>query len=321
MAIHNESPLAPFIRHQGAAVLDGGLATTLEARGFDLTDPLWSAKVLIEDPAAIRQVHDDFLAAGADCISTATYQASLPGFRARGLTEAEGIDLLRSAVHLAIEARDDFWSKSPDPAGRLEPLVAASIGPYGAFLADGSEYRGAYDIGEDRLRDFHRDRWTVLAGSEADLLACETIPSRPEACVLLELLRETPGCWAWLSFSCGDRTCISDGTPLAEVAAICDPEPRVAAVGINCVAPELVPSLVEEARRGTSKPILVYPNSGDAYDASRKSWVPRGSSVSWGELAVQWRGMGVAGLGGCCRVGPAEIAKMRGSALTSRGRI
>jgi homocysteine S-methyltransferase len=137
-----ENPIARFIAHQGVMVLDGGLATALEARGCDLDDDLWSAKVLLEAPDVIRQVHRDFLAAGADCIATTTYQATIPGFRKRGLTEREGVELLRQSVRLAVEARDEFWSEPGNHRGRLRPIVAASIGPYGAYLADGSEYTG-----------------------------------------------------------------------------------------------------------------------------------------------------------------------------------
>ncbi|MEE9534822.1 MAG: homocysteine S-methyltransferase, partial [Acidimicrobiia bacterium] len=188
-----ENPIAGFVERQGIMMLDGGLATALEVRGYDLDDELWSAKVLLEAPDAIREVHLDFLAAGADCISTSTYQASLPGFRKRGLSDAKGVELLRRSVRLAVEARDAFWSEPSNRQGRLRPLVAASVGPYGAFLADGSEYTGRYDIDDDDLDAFHRSRWHVLADSQADLLACETIPSQREAGVLLQLLRETPG--------------------------------------------------------------------------------------------------------------------------------
>lgn len=306
-----ENPIARFIEHQGVMVLDGGLATALEARGCDLDDDLWSAKVLLEAPDVIRQVHRDFLAAGADCIATTTYQATLPGFRKRGLTEREGVELFRQSVRLAVEARDEFWSEPGNRGGRLRPLVAASIGPYGAYLADGSEFTGDYDIGEDELYAFHRDRWQALAESEADLIACETIPARSEAGALLRLLRETPGRWAWISFSCRDGTHVSDGGDLADAARDCNAEARVAAVGINCTSPALISSLITEARRGTDKPVIVYPNSGEGYDAAAKSWVGAPRAIDWGRACLQWTARGATGVGGCCRVGPEEVASMR----------
>ncbi len=305
------NPLDVFVEQQGVVVLDGGLATALEARGHDLDDELWSASTLLEEPDAIRQVHADFLEAGADCITTSTYQATLPGFRKRGLCDTEAVELLQRSVDIAVDARDTFWKQHGNRGGRLRPVVAASIGPYGAFLADGSEYTGRYAIDDDELYAFHRDRWRVLVESPADLLACETIPSRREAGVLLRLLRETPGRWAWLSFSCCDETHLSDGSLLADAARECDTESRVAAVGVNCTSPEFVSHLVTEVRKGTTKPIIAYPNSGEQYDAERKNWVGRRPAVDWDAACVEWSRLGATAIGGCCRVGPREIAVIR----------
>jgi len=178
MTTTRENPLDRFVRSQGVCILDGGLATTLEARGHGLNDALWAATLLLDNPAAILAVHQDFLVAGADCVTTATYQASLAGFRKRGLTEAEGIKIMHRAVALAETARTTFWNNSTNRQDRSYPLVAASVGPYGAYLADGSEYTGNYGINKTQLLEFHRQRWQVLAAGNADLIACETIPSR-----------------------------------------------------------------------------------------------------------------------------------------------
>lgn len=308
-----DNPLADFAG-QGTMILDGGLATELEARGCDLDDELWSAQILLESPDLIRDVHRDFLAAGADCIVTASYQASLPGFGGHGLTDAQGIELLQDSVRLAVEARDAFWQPT-NRRGRLRPLVAASIGPYGAYLADGSEYTGDYGIDESELRAFHRTRWQVLAASQADLLACETIPSKPETRVLLEMLQQTPGRWAWLSFSCVDGTHLCDGTPLTDAASLCDAEARVAAVGINCTSPGLISSLITEARRGTDKPIIVYPNSGEQYETAGRTWVGDRDRIDWAAAVREWVRLGAAGVGGCCRVRPDDIAEIRSQLL------
>lgn len=349
------NPISGFLDHQPFLVLDGGLATALEARGCDLNDELWSAKVLLEDPDLIRKVGLDYLEAGADCIATASYQATIPGLIRRGLDEAAGLELLRLSVRLATEARDSFWEEEwnrfwddnpnrvrdadsnrvrnadssqvrvqegerpPDGASgrhpRLKPLVAASIGPYGAYLADGSEYTGRYGLSESDLYEFHRLRWETLAGSGPDILACETVPSLPEARVLLRLIQETPGLWAWISFSCRDAGHISDGTPIREVAELCESVPRVAAVGVNCTPPELMAPLIGQLRDATSKPILVYPNSGESYDAVHKVWESDPSPWSWREGVAIWRRMRVAGIGGCCRVGPQGIREIRGALL------
>jgi homocysteine S-methyltransferase len=315
-----DNPIDEFLRHQGVMVLDGGLATTLEARGCDLVDELWSARILLEAPEWIREVSLDFLAAGADCIATATYQASVPGLMKRGLTEAQALGLMRQSVSLASAARDEFWSETANRRRRLRPLIAASLGPYGAFLADGSEYVGEYDISDEELYAFHEPRWRTLADSEAEVLACETIPSRREAGVLLRLLGETPNRWAWVSFSCRDERHLSDGSRLVDAVRDCDAEAAVAAVGINCTAPELIPSLIAEARRGTAKPVMVYPNSGEEYDAVGKTWLGGPGPLDFGEASAEWVRAGASVVGGCCRVGPEQIAEVRCRLLGARAR-
>jgi homocysteine S-methyltransferase len=311
----NPNPILRILEQQEIIVLDGGMATALEARGCDLVDELWSAKILLEAPHLIREVHLDYLLAGADCITTSSYQASLPGFKNRGLDEDAGRNLLGLSLRLALEARKLFWSDASNRNGRLEPLVAASIGPYGAFLADGSEYTGRYGISDSELYEFHRGRWQVLAQGGADLMACETIPTQREAEALLRLVAETPDQWAWMSFSCRDGRHLSDGGLLRDATQACNSEPRVAAVGINCTAPEFIPSLIDEARKGTDKPILVYPNSGEGYDAAEKRWHSAPFPTPWEEAAGDWVRRGAAGVGGCCRVGPGKIAEIRRALL------
>ncbi len=322
------NPLAPFLERQGFLVLDGGLATELEARGFDLGDDLWSARLLLERPEAIRRLHRDYLDAGADGVVSASYQATIEGFGRRGIERGAAKDLLRLAVRLAREARDDFWSRPCNRHGRLKPLVAASVGPYGAFLADGSEYTGDYGLGEDQLASFHRRRLEILAGSGADLLACETIPSRVEARALVRLLGEVPGPPAWLSFSCPDGRRLADGSDLAATAEELDRSEQIVAFGVNCTAPRYVPGLIAQLRAATEKPIAVYPNSGELWDAAGKRWreqrsnVPEGgerSGFGAGAGAVAWRRAGARLIGGCCRTGPGDVREIRQCLLASAG--
>ena len=305
------NPLAQIIEQQGFAILDGGLATTLESRGYDLDDELWSARLLLEDPAAIRQVHSDYLAAGADCVITASYQASLEGFAKRGLDDAEAAARMRAAVDLAIQAREAFDAAQDDSSMRPKPLVAAGIGPYGAYLADGSEYTGHYDLDDAGLYAFHQERWRILAESPADLLACETIPSLREAKVLLSLLADTPGRWAWFSFSCGDGIHLHDGSRLIDAARLCAKAPQVAAIGVNCTAPRHILSLIGELLQVTTGPIIVYPNRGETYDAVLKTWQAGESGSSWADGVHAWHAAGARAIGGCCRVGTEEIALTR----------
>lgn len=308
MAMH---PLDPFLESQPALILDGGLATELETRGEDLDDPLWSAKVLLERPERIRRVHHDYLAAGADCVTSASYQASFEGFARRGLSRDKARALFQASVDLAREARDGFWAVPGHREGRHRPLVAASVGPYGAYLADGSEFRGDYDLGLDELTEFHRERFEALSRSGADLLALETVPSCVEAQALARLLESTPGPPAWMSFSCRDGRHISDGTPLRDVAAELDGCRRLVAVGVNCTAPRHVASLLRSVRGATGKLLVAYPNSGERYDVEGKAWRPGGDEAEPVEACREWLDQGARLIGGCCRTSPATIRAMR----------
>jgi homocysteine S-methyltransferase len=288
-------------------VLDGALATELERCGADLRDPLWSAKILLEAPELIRAVHLDYFLAGADCAITASYQATVAGFAGRGLSEIEALGLIQRSVQLAIEARDSFWANTAQRAGRPRPFVAASVGPYGAFLADGSEYRGDYGLSDAALIDFHRPRLAALVAAGPDMIACETIPCLQEACVLARLLAEFPHVSAWISFSARDEAHICHGEQLADCAALLDDCPQVVAIGVNCSAPAFIPALIQAARSATSRPILAYPNSGEVYDPATYSWHGETSCDRFGEQSRQWYAAGARIIGGCCRTTPAHI--------------
>lgn len=304
------NPILPFLRQQGALILDGGLATELERRGCDLGDALWSARLLRDDPGLTRQVHLDYYWAGADCCTSASYQATIPGFARQGMTTEQARDLLRLSVRLVSEARDAFWAVEAGRVGRLRPIVAAGVGPYGAYLADGSEYTGDYDLDEAGLLEFHQERWGILAGSEADILACETIPSFVEAQALARLLDVTPGVYAWFSFTCRDGQHISDGTPLSECASFLSGFERVAAIGINCTPPRFIPDLIRAVTAVTDKPVVVYPNSGESYDPVAKRWLGEADPSSFGTYSREWRKLGAGLIGGCCRTTPQHIRQI-----------
>lgn len=304
------NPLQPFLEKQPFLLLDGALATELERRGTNLDDPLWSAKILVEAPDLIRQVHLAYFEAGADVATTASYQATVRGFQKRGLTEAQAVKMLRRSVRLAGEARDEFWSKPANRTDRLRPLVAASIGSYGAFLADGSEYRGNYDVSQKALENFHRQRLEILADSEADLLAFETIPNLDEARALLNLLAENPGAAAWLSFSCLDEQAICNGDPFEQAAALANESEQIVAVGVNCTNPAFVEALLKKAAAVTQKPLVAYPNSGEKWDAAHHCWLPAEAEFDLPRLAGKWLAAGAKLLGGCCRTSPEDIRQM-----------
>src|SRR5688500_11431791 len=259
------NPIASILDQNPALIIDGALATELERRGYNLKDELWSARILLEQPEAIKQVHLDYFKAGADCAITASYQATMEGFIKRGLNKAEAIGLIQKSVRLAIEAREEFWSEPTNRIGRSKPFVAASVGPYGAYLADGSEYRGNYGLSEKELMEFHHPRMKALIEAGAEMLACETIPCLVEAQAIAKLLKEFPAITAWVSFSGRDEKHISEGQVFADCVKQLEDNAQISAIGINCTSPNYISPLISAARNATNKPILVYPNSGEPY--------------------------------------------------------
>lgn len=288
-------------------LLDGGLSNELERQGCDLNQKLWSAKLLESNPEAIVLAHLAYLEAGAQCIITSSYQATFAGFMALGYDHLAASALILKSVQVAEEARRRFMLLYPD---HDQPLIAASIGPYGAYLANGSEYRGNYGISDQALMDFHEPRIKLLDSSTADMFACETIPSFQEANVLSTILKNKSKA-AWVSFSCKDGKHTCDGTPIEACTALFTHHPTVFAIGVNCTAPEHISALIQRIKtKSGNKKIVVYPNSGAVYDPESKTWSGLSESSSCEVLVKEWIGLGADMIGGCCGVGPEQIRSM-----------
>lgn len=302
------NPLTAILDAEPFVLLDGAMATELEGRGCNLADSLWSAKVLMENPTLIRDVHLDYFRAGARVAITASYQATPAGFAARGLDEAQSRALIARSVALAQEARERYLTENPQ-AGTL--LIAGSVGPYGAYLADGSEYRGDYQRSAEEFQAFHRPRVDALLEAGADLLACETLPSFAEISALAALLAEYPEARAWFSFTLRDARHLSDGTPLQDVVAALSRYPQIIALGINCIALENTNDALGHLHSLTPLPLVVYPNSGEHYDAVSKTWHHHGEACdTLAHHLPQWLEAGARLIGGCCRTTPADIAAL-----------
>ena len=283
-------------------VIDGGLATQLETQGCDINNALWSASIITGDPQEIVDAHRAYLDAGAQIIISASYQTI-------------DRDLIEGAVSLAVQARDEYVNDNPVANA---PLVAGSIGPYGAFLSDGSEYTGDYDVSQAELLEFHKARVAQLDAGVADILACETIPSYDEASALRELLAvvSTP---AWISFSCRDGACINDGTTIEAAVGLFREHPSVRAIGVNCSGPQHIASLIRKIKATLpDMPILVYPNSGEVFNADDKTWSGTATASDWVPAAQEWLTAGATIVGGCCRTGPEHIHAVR---QTIRGSV
>ena len=302
----NKTAFSTALERDKPLIIDGGLSTQLEAQGCDLSNTLWSASLLLDQPGAIVAATRAFLDAGAECIATASYQASREGFAQRGLSAEEADGLMRLSVELASQARDEYLEANPDT--EFTPLIAGSIGPYGAMRHDGSEYWGHYGVSPEVLREFHAARLPLFDASDADVLACETIPSILEAQVLADLLAEceTP---SWVSFSCADAQHISDGTSVEEAAALFRDHPTTLGVGLNCTPPQYAEGLVRRFRDAVpDKTIIAYPNSGETWVADTGEWTGTASPLDYAQAARTWVAAGAGAVGGCCRTGPAHIA-------------
>lgn len=305
-SLHDYLQAAPLL------IIDGALATEMERRGADLHDALWSAKYLIDEPQRIQAVHRDYLEAGADVIITASYQASIPGFVARGLSTKAAYQLIQKSVDIARAARDEWVSATvAGSVARLTPLIAGSVGPYGAYTADGGEYRGQYGLSAQQLREFHRPRIEALVSAGVDCLACETIPDLFEAQVLAELLAEFPDVDAWMSFSCNSADTTCAGQSIKEVAQVMAQYPHIVAIGANCTPPQFIPAIITNLRRYSDHFIVAYPNSGEAYDATTNTWSGIATCDDYVVAARQWYALGANAIGGCCRTDPETIAALR----------
>lgn len=282
---------------EGTLLLDGGLSNQLRAQGCDLSDALWSAGLLADAPRQIEAAHTAYVRAGAQVLITASYQATFEGFARRGTGEARAAELMAGSVELARRAGDTTaW----------EVWVAASVGPYGAMLADGSEYRGDYGLTVRELEHFHRPRVAALASAEPDALALETVPDMDEAEALLRVVAAY-GLPVWLSYTIeGERT--RAGQPLGEAFALAAGNDQVVAVGVNCCDPADADRAVEVAAAVTGKPVVLYPNSGEQWDAEGRRWT--GRSTFDPERVRSWTRAGARLVGGCCRVGPSRITEL-----------
>lgn len=284
-------------------VLDGAMSTPLEKLGADTNNDLWTAKALIDNEELVYEVHKMYFEAGADLIITDTYQANVQAFEKVGYSEKEARNLIKKAVKIAQKARDDYENRT----GKHN-YIAGTIGPYGAYLANGSEYRGDYELSVEEYQQFHLPRIEELVNAEVDILAIETQPKLDEVLAILELLKEKyPQQKVYVSYTLSDDDTISDGTPLPRAIHALEDYSQVIAVGINCVKLELVEPALKNMKEITDKHLIVYPNSSAVYDPKSKTWSQPKISATFEELIPNWYEAGARIIGGCCTTGPKEI--------------
>ena len=304
----DNNPIKPILEQKKHMIIDGALASELQRRGCDLNDSLWSAKVLIEQPELIQQVHYDYFVAGADCAITASYQATPMGFAPKGIELEESIKLIKTSVKLAQQAKMQYLNDIKEDKALL---IAGSVGPYGAYLANGSEYTGDYQLSESEFIAFHKDRVTALIDAGVDILACETMPSFSEIKALAKLIQQFPMVNCWFSLTLKDQQHISDGTPLTEVIEYLNSIEQMVSVGINCIALEKVTAALEVLSKLTSKPLIVYPNSGEQYDPTTKQWHKNHHhNCTFANQLDVWINLGAKLIGGCCQTTPEDIIEI-----------
>ena len=298
-----KSSIGEIIKKEGIMVFDGSMSTALEHLGANLNSALWTARALKDSPELVKRVHLDYFRAGADCSITCSYQATIPGLMANGSTREEAEELIARSVEIFLEARDEWWKEEGEASGRPYPLCLAGIGPYGAYLADGSEYRGHYGVSDEVLYDFHRRRMEILHEAGADILLIETQPSLHEALLAADIAEDL-GADYWISFSCMDGKHICEGDLIQKCAeAFSKDHPHLQMIGVNCTKPVYLVSLIKELRAGLGEnplPIGVYPNSGEEYDPVTKTWHGTGDAKSFGEYAYDYMLAGAQAVGGCC---------------------
>ena len=303
-----------LLEKQEIIILDGALGTELETRGYDVSGRLWSAKYLLENPQILQDLHEAYIRAGSDIITTSSYQASVPAFVEAGLSLDKADKLLKETVFLAQAAVKNVWQglSLDEQEQRSYPLIAGSVGPYAAYLADGSEYTGVYYLSEAEFKDFHRPRIQALLDAGCDFLAIETIPNGAETAALVHLLAEEfPQAEAYLSFTAQTASAISDGTLIEEVGRLAQSSPQVLAVGFNCTAPHLIAPLLEKIRQVCDKALLTYPNSGEIYNGLTKTWHDDlEQNLCLLDYSQLWKKQGVQLFGGCCRTRPEDIQQL-----------
>lgn len=285
---------------QGRFVVDGSMSTALEHMGLNLNSSLWTARALIDCPEKVKQVHIDYFKAGADCGITCSYQATLPGLLGIGFSKKKAEKAIADSVRLFLEARKEWWETEGEKAGRKWPLCMAGIGPYGAYLADGSEYHGRYVVPDAMLKDFHKRRAEILYNAGADVLLFETQPNLKEVLIEAEIAEEMQADYI-VTFSCRDGVHINDGHRIQDcVKELQNNHPHLKMIGVNCTKPEYVESLIKELKQVTDLPVIVYPNSGEVYDPVSKTWSGDGSGKNFKEYAVSYYEAGATAVGGCC---------------------
>ncbi|MDD6690469.1 MAG: homocysteine S-methyltransferase [Lachnospiraceae bacterium] len=302
--------LGAVLEQMGRIVIDGSMGTALKEQGLRLDTRLWTAQCLIDRPELVETVHRNYFRAGADCGITDSYQASIPGLLESGYKRTQAEEIIARSVRVLKRARETWWQEEGRLQNRAFPLCLASVGPYGAYLADGSEYRGRYGVSQEALRTFHRRRIEILLSESPDLLLFETQPSLEE--VLVETgIAEELGADYWVSFSCLDGAHLCDGTKIKTAAkALSKDHPHLVMIGVNCTAPKFIVPLIKALRAVTDLPAAAYPNSGAVYDPKTKTWTGDGSPEAFYGYALSFFEAGAMAVGGCCTTDERHIRQV-----------
>lgn len=305
-----KASLEDILEKNGIMVIDGSMSTALEALGADNSSKLWTAAALAENPDLVKQVHIDYFKAGADCGITCTYQATIPGLKEHGYTNEEAERLIADSIRIFLEARDEWWESEGKVAGRAYPICLAGLGPYGAYLADGSEYTGNYGVSDNVLYEFHRRRLEIVKEAGAEIALIETQPSLNEAIIAANICEELDFDY-WISFSCRDGYRINEGDKISDCARVLsDGFPHLKMIGVNCSKPEYIASLIRELKSASDLPIGVYPNSGLIYDPETKTWTQPQNVMNFGAYALDYMQAGAVAVGGCCTTACEQIKQV-----------
>lgn len=335
-------------------LIDGGLGTELEQRKVNINSLLWSSVALVEAADDVTKLHYDYYHSGANVGITCSYQCSEDSLKAsdkeKYSSKESRLQVYKESVEVCKRAKIMRMADAKAIELLVSPEIAGSIGPFGSFLNDGSEFTGGYERSEDEYQAFHEEKLDFFMNGteEVDYLQLETMPNFEEIKALLMLIKrknserkETQGKSEKrfiLSLSIRNEEQLADGTPLKAVVKYLhdvgylskDPKTTpLMAVGANCLKLKYSVKFVENLTNYMNElqiygfPISIYPNSGEIYDGIKKNWIfdqsnekyyttnVNGEKVcDWKILLDAWIASGAKIIGGCCRVGVRDIVEM-----------
>ena len=282
-------------------LLDGSMSFPMEQLGYNLKNKLWTGKALINNPDLIKDIHKGYIDAGADFISTSTYQISFDRLKNMGYQSEEIKKIFQKSVDIVKDAIEESKLKK-------EIKIVGSFGPYASYDPEASEYIGEYDSTDIEIKKFHLNNIRIIEETDLDIILYETIPCLREIKILSEALSHSTK-EIWISITCNEEMEFRDGSSFKDACEIISKIEKITTMGINCFSPLLVKKAIDLLKKYSNKKILIYPNSGEIYNPKERFWT--GNNEFNNSMIKNWLSLYPDIIGGCCRIGYDDIKKMR----------